>query len=447
MSSSPPTEIDSPPDSFAFGSLVEPVCDYQMARQDYRCVRPPYKKERYCVLHYADKSKSADFAEAVESTLARGNTDFFGVWFPDDLDWREKTFDQPMDFRFAVFNGETILTLIAFNKKVDFTYAKFVNEVYFSHTHFFEEAIFDNTKFQALAYFRESAFHALAHFESATFCGEADFSAITFEGVANFGYITCASYLKFSSEDAPGFKPGSSLDLQFANVEKPERVSFNTLALRPGWFVHVDPRKFDFFNVTWPPRIDVISGRSTINEEVESLERKKLQQPHRRLAIAYSRLASNAEENNRYSQASDFRYQAMDTQRREKGSGFAFWTLDWWYWLASGYGESVLQASYILLVLWLLFAVPYRHVGFIRWEPKLASEADVMDASKTRRDDVGKPLEPKQAVAYSFGTMTLQRPEPRPATAWTHVFVILETIFGPVQAALVALAIRRKFMR
>ena len=43
--------------------------------------------------------------------------------------------------------------------------------------------------------------------------------------------------------------------------------------------------------------------------------------------------------------------------------------------------------------------------------------------------------------------MTLQKPEPRPATGVAQALVMVETILGPVQAALLALAIRRKFMR
>lgn len=51
------------------------------------------------------------------------------------------------------------------------------------------------------------------------------------------------------------------------------------------------------------------------------------------------------------------------------------------------------------------------------------------------------------ALTYSAGVMTLQKPEPRPATRLARGLVLLETILGPLQAALLALAIRRKFMR
>jgi hypothetical protein len=48
---------------------------------------------------------------------------------------------------------------------------------------------------------------------------------------------------------------------------------------------------------------------------------------------------------------------------------------------------------------------------------------------------------------YSAAVMTFQRPDPRPATTAAHTVVLLQTILGPLQAALLALAIRRKFMR
>jgi hypothetical protein len=43
--------------------------------------------------------------------------------------------------------------------------------------------------------------------------------------------------------------------------------------------------------------------------------------------------------------------------------------------------------------------------------------------------------------------MTLQKPEPSAANKRAKAAVLFETILGPLQAALLALAIRRKFMR
>lgn len=43
--------------------------------------------------------------------------------------------------------------------------------------------------------------------------------------------------------------------------------------------------------------------------------------------------------------------------------------------------------------------------------------------------------------------MALQKPEPLPANRRAKALVLFEIILGPLQAALLALAIRRKFMR
>lgn len=134
----------------------------------------------------------------------------------------------------------------------------------------------------------------------------------------------------------------------------------------------------------------------------------------------------------------------MDTLRRAKWRGFQPWSLSWWYWLASGYGERVLRALVVLLVILVSAAGLFTQVGFARWEPKITNESDVNIAS---RDEMGAPLKFKKALTYSLGVMTLQKPEPRPATIVAQTVVLFETILGPVQAALLALALRRKFMR
>ena len=52
------------------------------------------------------------------------------------------------------------------------------------------------------------------------------------------------------------------------------------------------------------------------------------------------------------------------------------------------------------------------------------------------------------AIVQSLTTATLQNVEYRkPLTVWGELWIILEKIFAPLQAALLALAIRRKFMR
>ena len=165
------------------------------------------------------------------------------------------------------------------------------------------------------------------------------------------------------------------------------------------------------------------------------------------LAIACRQLAVNAEENHRYEEASKFRYAAMDTRRREPWRRFALWRLSWWYWLASGYGEHVWQAAFVLLILWLLFAgtffVGQRYGQWWRSSQPTASTT----AGSVAADRAPTLLGFRDAMVYSAGVMTLQKPDPQPANRRAKTLVLLETVLGPLQAALLALAIRRKFMR
>jgi hypothetical protein len=108
------------------------------------------------------------------------------------------------------------------------------------------------------------------------------------------------------------------------------------------------------------------------------------------------------------------------------------------------YGERIARAAGVLLGIVVLCAALYTRVGFVRWEPRVSSESEVATA---QRDETGAPLKLTRALTYSAAVMTFQRPEPKPATTAAQTIVLLETILGPVQAALLALAIRRKFMR
>jgi len=452
---------------------------------------PFYQKhegKRYCVLHFPGKEKSAVFKKGLQRKLDRKDFDFQGVWFPDEVrfypfesgtevnfshatfaarvafggfgaaakfsyasfwgnaDFDRATFSGKADFAFATFSAEANFSSATFSQEANFLGIKVSAEANFSSATFSAEASFSGTfvadakfdfaAFKAVVYFSQANFRAVS-FYLATFSSDVLFIGATFSGQTTFRYATFAGHLRFArARGLPVFSSTSSLDLELVEIEKTEKVSFHTVILRPHWFVNVDPRKFDFTNVDWDWR--------NANQEIKSLETRGVSSPQSFLAIACRRLAENAEDDNRYEDASKFRYLAMDAKRLERLHGFAFWRLSWWYWLASGYGERAFQALVVLLGVWILFGLIYTRVGFAHWEPKLASEPDTIVA---KRDDTAAPLNFSRALTYSAGVMTLQKPEPKPATTAAQTVVLLETILGPVQAALLALAIRRKFMR
>lgn len=67
--------------------------------------------------------------------------------------------------------------------------------------------------------------------------------------------------------------------------------------------------------------------------------------------------------------------------------------------------------------------------------------------SRSQSSEQVLPLDLGDACIYSLGVMTLQKQEARPAYKTTRLLVLIETVLGPVQTALLALAIRRKFIR
>ncbi|MGA9771817.1 MAG: pentapeptide repeat-containing protein [Blastocatellia bacterium] len=425
-------ELDTEPDKPASETVAEPSfvcgCGDQLRSA---CEREPFYKKyegkHYCVLHYPRKEKASDFEKAFQKKIAREVYDFRGVWFPDAVNLQGIEFKSKVDFSYATFSAEAHFSYATFSKGAYFRFATFSAEADFSEAtfsakaYFSAEAYFSEATFSAEAYFRFATFSAKADFRSATFSKGAHFSYATFSKGAYFREAKFLDEIKFSGKNSFGNQ--ASLDLQSARIEKPERVSFHTVTLRPHWFVNVDPRKFVFTYVSW--EWDFIS----IKDEIESLTKNGVSSPHPLLAIACQQLAENAEGNNRYEEASEFRYWSMNARRKENWRGYAIWKLSWWYWAVSGYGERILRAFAWVLAILILFALLYTKVGFTN--PSAGDE----------------PLPFKRAFTYSLAVMSLQKPEPRPLTNTAQTLVLLETILGPVQAALLALAIRRKFMR
>ena len=425
------------------------VCQYE-GRGRSACAGEPFYKahegKRYCVLHFPGKGKRREFARALQGRIENGVFDFRGFWFPSEAQFSGFEFDVPVDFTDVTFSAGADFSRAVFNPHVE--------------TPFGAAAQFSSTIFDSTATFEGATFNGGAFFDSSKFGAEANFDRVTFVAQVTFAGATFADRVRFTGREQHRlFGVVSSLNLEFTRIEKPEHFVFHTLELRPDWFVNVDSRKFQFINVGWKwsgntPSLQETHRFSFIDDPFKSLRDWLLQFPNlpnswsslqnKLLAITYRQLALNAEDNHRYEEASSFRYEAMDSRRLEQWRGFNFFRLNWWYWAASGYGERIVRAAAMLIGVFLLFAVLYTQVGFMQWEPRLTSAGDVAVAT---RDEIGAPLKFRRALTYSAAVMTLQRPEPRPATITAQTIVLLETILGPVQAALLALAIRRKFMR
>jgi hypothetical protein len=336
---------------------------------------------------------------------------------------------------------------------IDFSNAEFT-EVSFSFS-IFENAYFFNSKFRKKADFWVTEFHKFADFRGAIFEDIANFTRIVLGDNAEckFYHTIFKDYLIFDNKDDPlGYDFSNALlNLQGAIMEKPERCGFHTLILHPSWFIDTDPRKFVFTNIQWK-NIDSDWRNTNIKAELDRLD--DTPNAKRLLTIACRQFAENAENNSRFEEASKFRRMAFETERllrKEK-------QIEWWnekifcrqilteigeklknapfdfahflYRTTSYYGESSARAFKLLMLIILLSA-------FLYWTPL----SQFLDKENFRS------LEFLEAVSYSLRVMVLQRPEPFPANTFGKWVVALESVLAPLQAALLALAIRRKFMR
>lgn len=331
-----------------------------------------------------------------------GTADFGRTRFYEEADFAASTFEIAADFHRAIFSGYA-----------DFSPRNTDNDVKL------------RTVLKAGADFKEAAFNAEANFS------EVDFQA----SKVTFARATFKDYVRFSGEDRKKLLAGS-FDLRHAMVDKPERMSFHSVGMHPCWLVDVDVRKFDFTNVKW--------HGTGFREMITYLCNMGVNEPYRLLEKLCLQLGINHEENQRYRWASKWRFSAMEARRQERFYGYPVWSLNWWYWLASGYGEKSVRAVIWLGLIWASFAIFYMNVGFVQPSP---NQPAPNDTAVSTRDTAGKPLEPARAFTYSLGVITLQKPEPRPLTVWAQTLITVETIIGPLQAALLALAVRRRFMR
>lgn len=466
--------------------FTEMVCgaDCYFAKAKFNGEYTNFNAAKFKDVNFAKVQFSGGVADFSEAEFVGAN--FAGTVFSGgEVSFRRSKFSASANFYEAKFSGGNAI----------FSFAEFSGGVLFRKAEFSSGLVnFIKTGFSKKVDLSESSFFKQAYFDGTKFLRG---SSIDLRR-ARF-----ADFTRFMELDRH-----HSVDLYFGETifEKPERVHFHSMNdLSPRWFINVDTRKFNFENVEYPllnrrmirsfpqlrkwvslyqlvrlPRekrkraLRILDWRSST--EIELTKSKNLlirlgkranenfdvakTNPRTLLITAYRRLAANAEENNRYEEAMGFRYLAMETHRQS-----ALWrmwapvTLHWWYWASSGYGERVWRATALLAFVWLVPFLFYMSPAAVftrefRTEEMLgAITAQIHLGTSAQADPLPertlRGLPPMYGALYSLQVMAFQKPEPKPAklSPLTEWVVFAQTILGPVQAALLLLAIRRKFMR
>jgi predicted transposase YbfD/YdcC len=418
---------------------------------------------------------------------------FYRAVFADTVDFRCTEFRDSVDFRHSIFTSDAWFSSVKFMKEVSFRSATFRGKADFhasatSHEGWQRsdsfctatqwekirgDGAYHRTTFFDAADFRHAVFEDDVLFHAVHFVKDVSFRQATFRAKVDFSFAQFVGYARFiGTQGNHVFENGCIVSLPFVRIERPDRVSFHSVRLQPDWFVNVDVRKFDLAQIYWD---------SDMRREFLTLRtsQQAATNPHLLLSIADRQLASNAEENHDYRQAAKFRYNSMEflrwpdrykdglkhsfrpeiLARLRRGLGLvrssplsgagqflratrkflisevanrkhrALFTLTWWYWLMSGYGEKTLRATLILLLIVGSFGMLYSWVG-----PVGRADKNII-----RRLSSG--------TLYSLEVTLLRKPDPPPVLIRQHILVDLETLIGSIQAALLTLAIRRKFMR
>ena len=365
----------------------------------------------------------------------------------------------------------------------------------FADASFEEETDFVNTTFKTThngdgkTDFRRVTFKRELYFKAARFSGYTDFYR------ANF--LDAVKFIRGEEVENGGprevFASEGQVSFTRARMEKPELVSFDTPRLRPSWLVGVDARKFDFTGVEWEGLHNGSEGG--IDDEIQRIRRRgEVGSPYVLLEQACQRLATNAEENRQYPLANEFHYWSMDARRlgsssvlyqallkeevrqsikegqrqditRFRDVRFAdlnakallnretwqdirnrerFGLINRLYWALSGYGVRPLRAAVVLIIMSLVFALLYS------W-PYIEAPYSLQAFEGLTYGYWGGPLNYLgyflRTEMYSLGALARLNPEPKPTPGLFQTLVIVAGILGPLQVALLALAIRRKVMR
>ena len=460
--------------------------------------------KNYCVLHYPEANKVAPFNLAIRRKRTDRDYDFKGVWFPEEFSIDSRTVQANMDFSCAHFSKSVNFSNTKFESKISFLQtcfeeivyfnsAKFSFEAEFFQAHFKKQVWFYETEFQKKVDFRQAIFEVRSFFHETTFLEEVDFRSSKIFDNISFNSATFHDYLSYDGHRShEQYTKNTFFEFKDTRFRKPELISFHSMNLSPHWFVDVDSRKLVFTNITW---------NFDIKEEIKNLGLRGIYYPEELLRIACQQLATNMEENNLYDKASKFRQIASEMEKAEKSESLrqsfkAFskkesykiesknvisifiilaknffvkllnYLLHYFYKVTSLYGESWILASFILAFIFVVSTIVYT-LPICSFDLNQSETDSFEKLITTNSPNPSRPtdeiedrifeiaqtsekyrsLKVNESVVYSFQIGTFQSPETKPGNVFAKIFVAMETILIPLQFALLALAVRRKFMR
>ena len=408
---------------------------------------------------FTDRAKSVVFPKVwFNSTIFGEGVTFEGATFGDGTDFMGSTFGDWAKFGYASFGDKPRFLLSSFGEKATFLGATFGEGAGFFGTTFGNGADFvmatfgksttlGGTKFAEEAMFIGATFGEGANFWGTTFGNGASFSGTTFEGAVVFQGLRKPIGSREEREDIGvevervvieiGSSAGEKIlifagevDFREVTFEVPDKVIFQHVNLSQARFLETIVDKVQFVDVDelWPRH--PTENRKCVYDEIAHDDENGNKKNYSLIARLYRQLKKNYEEQRAYPEAGDFHYGEMEMTLRmhqEKKERFS-WMLTGAYKFLSGYGEKP--------------GLAFVWVGVVLLTPALVYFVEKLVLAPGS----GIVSSIVESLTESLGYMTV-RIAKQPASVWGKFFKFAQAILGPIQIALVALALRRKFRR
>ena len=397
------------------------------------------KKADFRDSHFEGEAK---FGDATLHAAVFSGSEFIGrAWFGGSMmfegaDFQTVRFRSDADFLDAKLFGRCRFTYVTHEGNSSFS-GSLLGDSDFSCSDFKAFANFYKTAFTGQAHFNLTKFQDV-RFDSARFDGGAQFESATFSGNAEFQNASFG----FSS-----VRTGIA-DFTNARFESPNKVWLTQVnqgaaqGLRAR-FVNCDVERIHLEDVRWHRR----AGRMVLQDELdigvgyrEQLGQRHESPGHELVAIAYRQLIDNFDRVRSLDLAEDCYCGALDMTRRNPGVPLLSRGVLAIYKVLSSYGGSYARALLVLVLFILAFAsifsAPWTSLRPARDNPANVQMAD----SFFRRYPAG--------LVHALEVATFQRDTVYSLpTRNGRLAAIAEQMVIPIQAGLLALALRRRFRR
>jgi hypothetical protein len=392
-----------------------------------------------------------------ESTHFIGAADFMNASFNEGTLFGNAIFDDKLILMNAIFAGPIFFTNASIKGKALFEHAKFNNYTNFHGSHFYEDAHFGWAKLNGLTWFNEVIFDKATAFDNckidgeleciqAVFNGQVKFLRAEFKDRSSFGDCVFRDTVNFDHAWFSGranFKGKTFYAAcSFQNLSIAAKMRLEGVDCKQISFLDTDVRQIDFVNCNW-----LKTGRRRILFDEQVLpSNKKERSPValKKVESLYRKLKQKYKDEHDEAEVSVWHYNEKNMARQSLSRPRKFLGLTALYAYSSGYGERPVRAFIVLLLMLVGFSIALLICG-------LALPKGVETIYGITNCSLSNVLSVK-SIGASFMNLlkyvTFQKDSYFIPTGWTgEVFKLLAQILVPVQAALLALAVRNRYRR